>query len=198
MRLMLLLLFLVSPLKVAAQFEPSGGPGTSPSTVPAPPSDAGPQLHFQATEEYRTVTPSDANHYGVAAAAAPNPTTGPQEPYTYTNSRGYFKIPDYSSVNGGKAQYTWMDGSQHVDRLTYISHGYVTETQGHYVPPGTKVSVWAFRAEDASGNHFFLYFGTDPIINAPQGARYPMYYSYGPPGPAPTFRFLSQSGTTRQ
>ncbi len=154
---------------------------------------------FTPTEEYRDVVKDGEHRYTLQTRAAPNPTKGPQEPFIYSNSAGTFKIPDVTSVNGGLAKYMWK-GEAEKDRLTYIAHGYVTETQGAYlIPNGTKVSVWAYRGEDAEGDHWFLYFGTDDIIHAPQGKRYPMYYSYGAPGPnTPTYRFLTQSGTTRQ
>ena len=174
----------------SGQFEQSGSGNSQPD---------GPGLHFTPSQEYRKVTKTGERSYELYAPKAPsNPAGGPRQPYIYSNSRGTFKIPDFSSVNGGSAKYRWSDGTSHNDKLTYISHGHVTEKEGHFIAHGTRVSVWAFRAEDSKGNHFFLYFGTEPIINAPQGKRYPMYYSWGAPGPAQTYRFLSTSGTTRQ
>jgi|GEM_PF-2551416 len=177
------------------QFEQSGAqPGGG--TPPAGRND-GPALSFEASETYRAVEQVGENQYSLRTYAAPNPTNGPQETFVYKNAAGTFKIPDMTSVNGGRATYRWHDGSSHDDVLTYLAHGYVTEREGHLLAPGTKVSVWAYRAQDSRGNHFFIYFGTDAIINAPQGRRYPLYYSYGAPGPAPTFRWLTATGTTR-
>lgn len=191
-RILAILVFAVSTTAYG-QFENSNG--NKPATTQK---NEQTKLSFQAAETYRSVVKAaDGKHYSVQAAAAPNPVNGPKEPYVYKNDSGVFKIPDLSSVNGGKAKYRWLDGSTHQDVLTYIAHGYVTEQQGNFIAPGTKVSVWAYRAQDSSGNHFFIYFGTDPVINAPQGKRYPLYYSYGPPGPAPTFRWLTANGTTR-
>ncbi|TWU05438.1 hypothetical protein [Allorhodopirellula heiligendammensis] len=176
----------------SAQFTPSGQ-----ANQVAPEKDrSGP---FTPSEKYREVVKVDTKHYDVKPCALPNPTNGPSELYVYENAAGYFKIADMTSINSGKAKYTWRDGSKHEDELTYIAHGYIEEMEGYLVPVGTKVSVWAYRAQDAKGNHMFFYFGTEDIINAPQGRRYPLYYGFGVPGTAdPTYRFVTQTGTKRK
>jgi hypothetical protein len=172
------------------QFTPDAGP-------------AGPNDNtFTAEEEFRTVTPQGNQKFMMAPAptAPANPTSGPDEIYLYKNALGKFKLPaadQLGNINTGTADYVWQGQPQH-DMLSYLAHGYVTDNEGYFVKKGSKVSVWAFLAEDVKGNHWFLYFGTEPF-RAPQGLRYPMYYSWGAPGPTTAVkRIITSTGTSRE
>lgn len=132
----------------------------------------------------------------------PNPMNGPTQLYIYKNDRGFWALPPANAINvpfTGKAEYTWFDGTMHKDDLTYMAHGYVTDSGGFQLPAGTKVSTWVVMASDQQGNTIFFYFGDTAVINAPQGPRYPMYYSWEPPTASPTIlRFVTDDGTTRR
>jgi len=178
----------------------SNGPATGTGGFGANPNEqvAG---FFRSDEQVYSVESKGGQKYAPKERVAPNPILGPREMYVYKNTFGHWKLPPVAQLTmpmSGSANYRWFDGSTHQDQLTYIAHGYVTDQGGFLLPRGTQVSVWAFMATDHTGNSIFFYFGTDAIINAPQGPRYPMYYSWRPPGPnTQVMRLPSRSGTTR-
>lgn len=180
----------------SAQFEQSGGGGGF-----APSTNEKAAGFFKSDEEFFKVQSQGQRKYTTQQCAPPNPTQGPKDIYVYQNNRGNWKLPPVAQLTNpmtGSAKYSWFDGSKHEDKLTYIAHGHVTDQGGYLIPQGTKVSVWAFMATDNAGNSMFYYLGTDAVINAPQGRRYPMYYSWSPPGPnTKVIRFVTSNGTKR-
>lgn len=188
-----------------AQFEPSGGGGTQPS---AGNQAAGGAFYgapeggsFAPSEQFFKLNKSGERKYTVGENCAPsNPMSGPTDLFVYKNSRGTWKLPPGNSLTtpfSGTAKYTWFDGSQQSDTLTYIAHGYVTDKGGYIIPKGEKVSVWAVMATDNEGDTIFFYFGTESFT-APQGERFPMYWSWEPPHANPvTRRFVTNTGTER-
>lgn len=157
---------------------------------------------FRAKEMFFKATEKGPHKFSLQNCAPANPSDGPTEIFVYENSLGTFKFPAVDSlgvVGAGSAKYTWSDGTKHNDQLTYYGFGSVVDNEGHFVPKGTEVDVWAFMASDEDGNQFFLYFGVDDIVKSPQGPRFPMYYSWTAPGPdSATHRLISKTGTTRK
>lgn len=158
---------------------------------------------FKATEVVFHVQSVGRNKHVVpkGAKAPPNPTNGPNQLFVYRNDLGFWALPPANSITTpytGKAEYKWFNGTQHKDDLTYIAHGHVTDSGGFQLPAGTKVSTWAVMASDQQGNTIFFYFADSAVINAPQGRRYPMYYSWDAPTANPVImRFITDDGTTR-
>jgi hypothetical protein len=182
-----------------AQFQPSGDAAsgrTGRDYFGAP--EGGP---FATNEEFFVPERSGERSFALKSRPPANPTAGPTTVYVYQNSEGFWKLPPANTLAtpfAGSAKYRWPDGTNQEDKLTYIAHGYVTDKGGYLIPPGTRVSVWAVMASDNAGNCMFFYFGTDAIINAPQGRRYPMYWSWESPHSNPvTHRFVSTTGTVR-
>lgn len=147
------------------------------------------------------------NHFEFNGGPCPAGNCAPQDPnadlngvFVFRNNLGTWKVGGPTVLPVGEARYRWIDGTYHHDQLVYLGAGSVFENDGAFVPVGSRVPVWAFRSQDVTGNAFYVYFGTQPIVPSPRPGRavYPVYYSFQTPATAVPRRLLTNSGTSRE